>query len=127
VVIEPPSIEETIEILNKIKGSYESFHKVTYPQETIDQCVKLSDRYVTDREFPDKAIDIMDEVGARSQVNAKPPDVITELEQEIVKIKDDKNKVVKSQKYEEAAKLRDKERKVTRKIRKQKKITGKRN
>ena len=116
VVIEPPSIEETIEILNKIKGSYESFHKVTYPQDTIEQCVKLSDRYVTDREFPDKAIDIMDEVGARSQVNAKPPDVITELEQEIVKIKDDKNKVVKSQKYEEAAKLRDKERKVTEKL-----------
>ena len=79
----------------------------------MDQCVKLSDRYITDREFPDKAIDIMDEVGARSQVNAKPPLVITELEEAIVKIKEDKNQVVKSQKYEEAAKLRDKERKVT--------------
>ena len=113
VIIEPPSIEETIEILNKIKGSYELFHKVTYSPETVDQCVKLSDRYITDREFPDKAIDIMDEVGARSQVNAKPPLVITELEEAIVKIKEDKNQVVKSQKYEEAAKLRDKERKVT--------------
>jgi len=113
VIIEPPSIQETIEILNKIKGSYELFHKVTYSPETVDQCVKLSDRYITDREFPDKAIDIMDEVGARSQVNAKPPPVITELEEAIVKIKEDKNQVVKSQKYEEAAKLRDKERKVT--------------
>ena len=113
VMIEPPSIEETIEILEKIKGSYESYHKVNYPEETVEQCVKLSDRYVTDREFPDKAIDILDEVGARSQVNAKPPAVITELEQEILDIKDEKNRVVKSQRYEEAAKLRDKERKVT--------------
>jgi len=113
VIIEPPSIDETIEILNKIKGSYESYHKVTYLPETVEQCVKLSDRYVTDREFPDKAIDILDEVGARSQVNAKPPQKITDLEHEIIGIKEEKNRVVKSQRYEEAAKLRDKERKVT--------------
>ena len=113
VIIEPPSISETVEILEKIKGSYEEYHKVNYPEETIEQCVKLSDRYVTDREFPDKAIDILDEVGARSQVNAKPPEVITELEKEIVDIKEEKNRVVKSQRYEEAAKLRDNERKVT--------------
>ena len=116
VVIEPPTIEETIEILEKIKGSYEKYHKVTYLGDTIIQCVKLADRYVTDREFPDKAIDIMDEVGARSQVNAKPPKVINDLEQEIVEIKEEKNRVVRSQKYEEAAKLRDKERQVTEKL-----------
>ena len=116
VIIEPPSIDETIEILNKIKGSYEKYHKVTYVRETIIQCVKLADRYVTDREFPDKAIDIMDEVGARSQVNAKPPKSISDLELEIVKIKEEKNRVVRSQKYEEAAKLRDKERQVIDKL-----------
>ena len=116
VVIDPPSIDETIEILNKIKGSYEKYHKVTYLEETVEQCVKLADRYVTDREFPDKAIDIMDEVGARSQVNAKPPKIINDLEQQIVEIKEEKNRVVRSQKYEEAAKLRDKERQVTDKL-----------
>ena len=116
VVIEPPSINETIEILEKIKSSYEKYHKVTYLEDTIIQCVKLADRYVTDREFPDKAIDIMDEVGARSQVNAKPPKIISDLEQEITTIKDEKNRVVRSQKYEEAAKLRDKERQVIDKL-----------
>jgi ATP-dependent Clp protease ATP-binding subunit ClpC len=122
VVIEPPSIEDTIEILNKIKGSYEFYHKVNYPIETVEQCVKLADRYVTDREFPDKAIDILDEVGARSQVNAKPPQVIYDLEQEIVNIKDEKNNVVRSQKYEEAAKLRDKERQITEKLEEEKEL-----
>ena len=75
VIIEPPSVEDTIKILNKIKDSYESYHKVDYPQETIEQCVKMADRYITDREFPDKAIDIMDEVGSKSQINIKPPKV----------------------------------------------------
>ena len=116
VIIEPPSVKDTIEILNKIKFSYESFHKVTYPQETIDRCVKLADRYITDREFPDKAIDIMDEVGSRSQVNAKPPENISKLEDKIIDIKEDKNNVVKSQRYEEAARLRDEERIVTEKL-----------
>ena len=116
VIVEPPSVKDTIEILNKIKFSYESFHKVTYPQETIDRCVKLADRYITDREFPDKAIDIMDEVGSRSQVNAKPPENISKLEDKIIDIKEDKNNVVKSQRYEEAARLRDEERIVTEKL-----------
>jgi ATP-dependent Clp protease ATP-binding subunit ClpC len=116
VIIDPPSVKDTIEILNKIKFSYEDFHKVTYPQETIEKCVKLADRYITDREFPDKAIDIMDEVGSRSQVNAKPPENISKLEGEIIGIKEDKNNVVKSQKYEEAARLRDEERIVTEKL-----------
>ena len=122
VMIIPPTIEETVLILKKIKGNYEEFHKVTYEEDTIDQCVKLADRYITDREFPDKAIDILDEVGARSQVNAKPPKIISDLELEIVKIKDDKNHVVRNQKYEEAAKLRDKERQVTEKLELEKEI-----
>ena len=110
VLIEPPSIEETKEILQKIANSYETYHKVFYSEETIEECVKLADRYITDREFPDKAIDIMDEVGARSQVNLQPPQEIKDKEEKILKIKQEKNDVVKSQRYEEAAKLRDKER-----------------
>ena len=110
VLIEPPTIEETKEILQKIANSYETYHKVFYPEETIDECVKLADRYITDREFPDKAIDIMDEVGARSQVNLQPPQEIKDMEEIILSIKQEKNDVVKSQRYEEAAKLRDKER-----------------
>ena len=116
VIIEPPSVEDTIKILEKIKFSYESYHKVTYPTETIEKCVKLADRYITDREFPDKAIDIMDEVGSRSQVNIKPPQNISDLESKIVDIKEDKNNVVKSQKYEEAARLRDEERIINEKL-----------
>ena len=110
VIIEPPSVEDTIKILTNIKDSYESYHKVEYPKETIEQCVKMADRYITDREFPDKAIDIMDEVGSRSQINIKPPKSISNLEEEIQKIKLKKGDVVKKQKYEEAAKLRDEER-----------------
>jgi ATP-dependent Clp protease ATP-binding subunit ClpC len=110
VVVEPPSLEETLEILTKVKYSYEEYHKVEYLDKTIDECVKLADRYITDREFPDKALDIMDEVGARSQVNIQPPKEIKDLEQKILDIKREKNDVVKSQRYEEAAQLRDKER-----------------
>ena len=116
VIINPPSVEDTIKILNKIKFSYEKFHKVNYPIESIEKCVKLADRYITDREFPDKAIDIMDEVGSRSQVNSKPPKKISELESEIIDIKEEKNDVVKSQKYEEAARLRDTERIISEKL-----------
>jgi ATP-dependent Clp protease ATP-binding subunit ClpC len=116
VIIEPPSVEDTIKILNKIKDSYESYHKVDYPQETIEQCVKMADRYITDREFPDKAIDIMDEVGSKSQINIKPPKSISKLEGDILKIKEKKGEVVKKQKYEEAARLRDEERIVNEKL-----------
>ena len=110
VLVNPPSLEETLEILQKVKGSYEEYHKVEYLPETITECVKLADRYITDREFPDKALDILDEVGARSQVNIQPPKEIKDLEQSILDIKVEKNNVVRSQRYEEAAKLRDKER-----------------
>jgi ATP-dependent Clp protease ATP-binding subunit ClpC len=109
VLIEPPSLEDTIDILIKIKSSYEKYHKVMYSYQTIEQCVKLADRYITDREFPDKAIDIMDEVGAKVQINVKPPKSISKLEENINLLKERKNNVVKTQKYEEAARLRDEE------------------
>ena len=116
VVISPPTIEETIKILDKIKPSYESYHKVTYPLETIEHCVRMADRYITDREFPDKAIDIMDEIGSKSQLSIKPPASISKLEEQINEIKNKKSEVVKKQKYEEAAKLRDEEREVNEKL-----------
>jgi ATP-dependent Clp protease ATP-binding subunit ClpC len=110
VIVEPPSTKDTLNILNNIKDKYENHHKVTYTDEAIEACVTLSDRYITDRQQPDKSIDIMDEVGARAQVKAKPPKIILDLEQQIVDLGVKKRDVVKSQQYEEAAKLRDEER-----------------
>tara|TARA_R110000803_G_scaffold152217_1_gene217307 strand:+ start:2293 stop:4773 length:2481 start_codon:yes stop_codon:yes gene_type:complete len=110
VIVEPPSTKDTLNILNNIKDKYENHHKVTYTDEAIEACVTLSDRYITDRQQPDKSIDIMDEVGARAQVNAKPPQIILDLEQQIIDLGVKKRDVVKSQQYEEAAKLRDEER-----------------
>jgi ATP-dependent Clp protease ATP-binding subunit ClpC len=110
VMIDPPSAAETIEIISKLKSKYEDYHNVSYSLEAIEACVKLSNRYITDRFLPDKAIDVMDEVGARVHLkNIHVPQNITELEQKIEDIKEEKNQVVKSQKYEEAARLRDKE------------------
>ncbi|MBM3414761.1 MAG: ATP-dependent Clp protease ATP-binding subunit [Bacteroidetes bacterium] len=113
VIIDPPSVDETIQILNNIKNKYEDYHNVSYDQQAIDACVKLSDRYITDRLLPDKAIDVLDEVGARVHLkNINVPVSITELEQKIEEVKVEKNKVVKSQKFEEAASLRDTEKKL---------------
>ena len=113
VLIEPPSIEDTIVILNNLKTKYEEFHNVSYNQEAIDACVKLSSRYITDRLLPDKAIDVMDEVGARVHLkNIDVPKNVLELEQKIEDIKVEKNKVVKSQLFEKAAALRDTEKKL---------------
>ena len=113
VLIEPPSVEETILILNNIKSKYEDFHNVTYGSDAIDACVKLSDRYMTDRLLPDKAIDVLDEVGARVHLkNINVPEEILELEKKIEDVKNEKNKVVKSQRFEEAASLRDTEKKL---------------
>ena len=110
VLIEPPSVDETIQILNNIKPKYEDYHSVTYSPEAIEACVKLSDRYMTDRLLPDKAIDVMDEVGARVHLkNIHVPDDILALEKSIEEVKEEKNKVVKNQRFEEAAALRDKE------------------
>jgi ATP-dependent Clp protease ATP-binding subunit ClpC len=116
VMVDGASPDETLEILKNLKDRYEDHHKVNYSDESLEACVTLADRYVTDREFPDKAIDIMDEVGARAQINVKLPDIIEELRQEATLIKEQKIQVVKSQKYEEAAQLRDKERKIIEKL-----------
>ncbi|MFZ1307037.1 MAG: ATP-dependent Clp protease ATP-binding subunit [Ferruginibacter sp.] len=113
VLVEQPSVAETIEILNNIKSKYEDYHNVTYSQEAIEACVKLSDRYMTDRLLPDKAIDVLDEVGARKHIkNINVPEDIIELEKKIEDIKLEKNKVVKSQRFEEAASLRDTEKRL---------------
>lgn len=113
VLIEPPTVDETIQILNNIKSKYEDYHSVTYSDEAINACVKLSDRYMTDRLLPDKAIDVMDEVGARVHLkNIHAPEDILELEKKIEEIKGEKNKVVKNQRFEEAAALRDTEKKL---------------
>jgi len=113
VLIEPPSVDETILILNNIKSKYEDFHNVTYGDDAIDACVKLSDRYMTDRLLPDKAIDVLDEVGARVHLkNINVPSDIVELEKKIEDVKNEKNKVVKSQRFEEAASLRDTEKRL---------------
>ena len=107
VIVDPPSLEDTLVILNNIRERYEDHHKVKYSDEAIEACAKLADRYITDREQPDKSIDILDEVGARAQVNIKPPKSILDLEGKISEIGIEKVNVVKSQRYEEAARLRD--------------------
>lgn len=110
VLVNPTTPEDTIKILMNVKGKYEDHHKVEYTEEAIKECVKLADRYITDREFPDKALDILDESGARTQVTVKPPKEITDLEKKILDLKQKKINVIKNQKYEEAASLRDQER-----------------
>ncbi len=113
VMVDATTPEETVEILNNIKDKYESHHHVDYTEEALEACVKLSDRYISDRFLPDKAIDVMDEAGARVHINnIHVPDEIVKLEEAIENIKVEKNRVVKSQKYEEAAQLRDREKKL---------------
>ncbi|WP_419212111.1 ATP-dependent Clp protease ATP-binding subunit [Maribacter sp. X9] len=110
VIVEPTTVEETIEILHNIKGKYEDHHNVTYTDEAIEACVKLTNRYMTDRFLPDKAIDALDEAGSRVHiVNMDVPKQILELEKKLEDVRELKNSVVKKQKYEEAAKLRDDE------------------
>jgi len=122
VMVDGSTTEETLEILQNLKSRYEDHHKVIYTDKALQTCVTLADRYVTNREFPDKAIDIMDEVGARAQINIKLPEIIEELRNEALEIKDKKIQVVKSQKYEEAAQLRDRERKIIEKLEYEKNI-----
>jgi ATP-dependent Clp protease ATP-binding subunit ClpC len=113
VLVDPPSPEEAVQILNNIRPKYEDYHNVSYSLEAIEACVKLSNRYITDRFLPDKAIDVMDEVGARVHLkNIHVPKNIIELEKQVEDIKLEKNNVVKSQKYEEAARLRDTEKRL---------------
>jgi ATP-dependent Clp protease ATP-binding subunit ClpC len=112
VIVSPSTKEETLQILNNVKDKYEAHHKVNYTDEILQTCVELADRYITDREFPDKAFDILDEVGARAQVDVKNPEIIEELKKESQKIREEKLLVVKKQNYEMAAQLRDREKKV---------------
>lgn len=110
VIIEPTSVSETIEILNNIKSKYEEHHNVTYTEEAVAACVKLTDRYMTERFLPDKAIDALDEAGSRVHItNISVPKKILDLEKKLEAVREEKNVVVKKQKYEEAAKLRDDE------------------
>ena len=120
VIVEPSSVYETIQILKNVRDKYESFHKVSYSDEVIDACVKLADRYITDREFPDKAFDILDEVGARMQTELKIPPTIEELKRKAAELKQLKIDVVKKQNYEQAAELRDKEKKLLNKLEQEK-------
>ncbi|MFM9988259.1 ATP-dependent Clp protease ATP-binding subunit [Flavobacterium sp.] len=113
VIVEPTSVEETITILHNIKDKYENHHNVTYTDEAIEACVKLTDRYMSERFLPDKAIDALDEAGSRVHItNIDVPKQILELERQLEEVRELKNSVVKRQKYEEAAKLRDDEKKL---------------
>ena len=112
VIVEPSTKAETFQILKNSKEKYEEHHKVTYSDESLLLCVELADRYITDREFPDKAFDIIDEVGSRMQIDIKLPESIENLKQELLEIKKEKSDVIKKQKYEMAAELRDREKSV---------------
>lgn len=121
VIVDGATPEQTLEILKRLKFQYEKHHKVSYSDKALEACVQLAGRYITDREFPDKAIDILDEVGAKSQINVKFPELIDQLKLEAVNIKDEKLLVVKQQRYEDAAQLRDKEKKILKKLEEEKK------
>ncbi len=113
IMVDPTSVDETIQILENIKTKYEEHHNVRYTDKAIQECVRLSDRYITDRFLPDKAIDVLDESGARVHLeNIVVPKNIVELEEDIEKIKSEKNQVVRNQNFEEAARLRDIEKKL---------------
>ena len=113
IIVEPTSVAETITILHNIKNKYEDHHNVTYSEEAIEACVKLTDRYMSDRFLPDKAIDALDEAGSRVHItNIEVPKQILDLERQLEEVRELKNVVVKKQKYEEAAKLRDDEKRI---------------
>ncbi len=117
VIVEPTSVEETVEILNNIKSKYEDHHNVTYTDEAIEACVKLTNRYMTDRFLPDKAIDALDEAGSRVHItNIDVPKKILDLERQLEEVRELKTSVVKKQKYEEAAKLRDDEKSIEKEL-----------
>jgi ATP-dependent Clp protease ATP-binding subunit ClpC len=112
IILKEPTQQETNEILKNLKSSYELFHKVEYQDNVIETITKLCSRYITDRQFPDKAIDVLDELGSEKRVSSKIPEIIEKLKKDADEIKERKVLVVKSQNYEQAAKLRDEERKI---------------
>jgi ATP-dependent Clp protease ATP-binding subunit ClpC len=120
IILKEPSKDDTIQILNNLKDSYENFHKVHYEDGVTETIVNLSSRYITDRQFPDKAIDILDELGSDKKINTKIPESIEKLKKESDQIKEKKIQVVKNQNYEQAAKLRDEERKILSKLEEEK-------
>ena len=121
IVLKEPTKQETVQILNNLKESYQNFHKVFYEPEVFETIVNLSSRFITDRQFPDKAIDVMDELGSDKKINTKIPEIIEKLKKESDNLKERKIQVVKSQNYEQAAKLRDEERKLITKLEDEKK------
>jgi ATP-dependent Clp protease ATP-binding subunit ClpC len=122
IIVDPSTPEETINILKNISGHYEEHHNVHYSDEALELAVQLSDRYITDRFLPDKAIDVMDEAGARVHLsNIRVPQGILDLEEKIEEVREEKNQVVKSQRFEEAAQLRDNEKKLQEKLEEAKK------
>lgn len=117
VIVEPTTVEETIQILHNIKDRYENHHNVTFTDKAVEACVKLTDRYMTDRFLPDKAIDALDEAGSRIHItNIVVPKQVLELEKQLEDVRELKNNVVKSQKYEEAARLRDDEKRIEKEL-----------
>jgi ATP-dependent Clp protease ATP-binding subunit ClpC len=121
VTLKEPTQTETVAILKNLQNSYQNFHKVNYEDNVIETVVKLAGRYITDRQFPDKAIDVLDELGAEKRVTSQIPESIEKLKKEAEDIKERKLDVVKKQNYEQAAKLRDEERKVNLKLEEEKK------
>jgi ATP-dependent Clp protease ATP-binding subunit ClpC len=120
LILPEPSEAETVQILTNLKDSYESFHKVKYEDGVVECIVKLSKRFMTDRQFPDKAIDIMDELGSEKKISNKAPEILDKLKRDIELIKEKKLEVVKSQDYEKAASLRDNEKKIMEKLEEEK-------
>jgi ATP-dependent Clp protease ATP-binding subunit ClpC len=116
IVLKEPTQEETVEILQNLKSSYEDFHKVQYQDNVVETITTLASRYITDRQFPDKAIDILDELGSDKKISGKVPEIIESLKKSAEELKEKKVQVVKSQNYEQAAKLRDEERKILKKL-----------
>ena len=121
VILKEPTLSETIEILKNLQDSYEKFHKVVFEENVIETAVKLSGRYITDRQFPDKAIDVLDELGSEKRVTSTIPESIEKLKKEADEVKERKLQVVKNQDYENAAKLRDEEKKILNKLESEKK------
>jgi len=117
IIVEQPSNEETFEILSQIKEKYEDYHLVKYSDDAIHACIDMTERYVTDKNLPDKAIDVMDEAGAKVHINnIKVPKEILEIEKEIEKVKTEKQVFIKNQEFEEAASCRDQERELKEKL-----------